>query len=226
MIQAFISFTVALFCATIAHILAAFLLSLEKITYRFLHPAALVLFLFSCSFFYLFFPAINYLDYATQSIYFLFCLALWITAHTDAQTLLISRFVTLFLAPLGWLAAQSGLLLITPLESIIGALLGLITLGLTARLAYRYTGQESLGQGDIDLLIFIGAFLGPIGCWQTLLIGSITGSLFGVALLLMYGQKARTFQLPFGTFLACAALIHIAHMFSIIKCLEVFSYCS
>jgi leader peptidase (prepilin peptidase)/N-methyltransferase len=137
----------------------------------------LVLFALSCSFF-IFFPAINYLDYATQSTYLLFCLALWITAHTDAQTLLISRFVTLFLAPLGWLAAQSGLLLITPLESVIGALLGLITLGLTARLAYRWTGQESLGQGDIDLLIFIGAFLGPIGCWQTLLIGSITGSLF------------------------------------------------
>jgi prepilin signal peptidase PulO-like enzyme (type II secretory pathway) len=187
-IQAFTSFAVALFCASVAHILAAFLLSLEKITYRFLHPVALVLLHFRALFF-IFFPAINYLDYATQSTYLLFCLALWITAHTDAQTLLISRFVTLFLAPLGWLAAQSGLLLITPLESVIGALLGLITLGLTARLAYRWTGQESLGQGDIDLLIFIGAFLGPIGCWQTLLIGSITGSLFGIALLLMYGQK-------------------------------------
>ena len=217
MIQAFTSFTVALFCATIAHILAALLLSLENIRYRFLHPAALVLFALSCSFFYLFFVAINHLYYATQIIYFLFCLALWITAHTDAQTLLISRFVTLFLAPLGWLAAQSGLLLITPLESVIGALLGLITLGLTARLAYRLTGQESLGQGDIDLLIFIGAFLGPIGCWQTLLIGSIAGSLFGVALLLMYGKKARTFQLPFGTFLACAALVHIGQLFSIIR---------
>lgn len=213
MIQAFTSFAVALLCALFAHMCAAFLLSLEKIRYRLLHPAGLIILAFSFFFFYFFLPTLYHLNYATQALYLLFSLALWITAHTDAQTLLISRFVTLWLAPVGWLAAHSGLLLISPLESIVGALLGLITLGITARLAYRWTGQESLGQGDIDLLIFAGAFLGPIGCWQTLLIGSITGSLFGITLLSIHGNKARNFKLPFGTFLASGALAYLAQLF-------------
>jgi hypothetical protein len=57
-IQAFTSFAVALFCASVAHILAAFLLSLEKITYRFLHPVALVLLHFRALFLFFFLQSI------------------------------------------------------------------------------------------------------------------------------------------------------------------------
>ncbi len=137
----------------------------------------------------------------------LFLFALSVTMHTDAQALLISRWCTLFIAPFGFLFAYLGLLNVTFTESMAGALLGFITLWITAKLAHYLTRQEALGQGDIDLLFFVGAFLGPEGCWSTLLWGSILGSLFGIALLLLKGEKARSTKLPFGTFLALAASI-------------------
>lgn len=162
-------------------------------------------------FFYLFFASSP-----TYLMHILFCGALAVTAHTDAQTLLISRFVTLFLIPLAWLGANLGWLPITPLQSIGGALLGLLVLYTTARIARQFAGQESLGQGDIDLLAFIGAFLGPFGCWYSLLFGSVMGSLFGIGCIIIKGKTARSMHLPFGTFLAFGALFTLLTQLQII----------
>jgi len=174
---------------------------------------------FICSAVSFFIVPLLYLFFATYpsfGLYHLFCFALAVTAHTDAQTLLISRLVTLFLIPLAWLGANLGWLPITPLQSIGGALLGLLVLHTTARMARNFTGQESLGQGDVDLLAFIGAFLGPFGCWYSLLFGSVMGSLFGIGCMLVKGKAARSMQLPFGTFLAFGALFSLLAQFKII----------
>jgi prepilin signal peptidase PulO-like enzyme (type II secretory pathway) len=52
----------------------------------------------------------------------------------------------------------------------------------------------------------VGAFLGPVGAFLTIMIGSVAGPLFAVAFMLRSG-KGRTAELPFGTFLAPGALI-------------------
>lgn len=150
-----------------------------------------------------------YLFFTSSSIFWLYIVfsgALAITAHTDAQTLLISRLVTLFLIPLAWFGANVGWLPISPLHSIGGALLGLLVLHATARISHKLSGQESLGQGDIDLLAFIGAVFGPFGCWYSLLFGSVMGSLFGIGCMIIKGKPSYSMRLPFGTFLVFGAL--------------------
>ena len=192
----------------LCNVVAFFLVKKEAPYYRLLHPIVFILSSFSISFFYFLLTALQPLDFSILG-YLLFGSAFVITAFTDAQTLLISRWSSLFLVPLVWIAANIGIISITPLSSITGASLGLLSLAITARLAYRWTGEESIGQGDVDFLAFVGALLGPLGCWKTLLIGSVSGSLFGIYHIILEGQQARQKKLPFGTFLAIGAMIEL-----------------
>jgi leader peptidase (prepilin peptidase)/N-methyltransferase len=60
------------------------------------------------------------------------------------------------------------------------------------------------GLGDVKLAAMLGAFLGWKGVFLTILLGSLMGSVFGIALLANRRATGRT-ALPFGTFLAPAA---------------------
>jgi leader peptidase (prepilin peptidase)/N-methyltransferase len=134
--------------------------------------------------------------------------ALIIAIITDAQTLLISRFTSIFLVPCAWLCAAVKLLPISLLSSIIGALFGYALLALTARVFHRLTQQQGLGQGDSDLLSCIGAFTGPWGVWLSLLFGSVLGTVVSIWLL-STGQATRTTPIPFGPFLALGAIVYL-----------------
>jgi leader peptidase (prepilin peptidase)/N-methyltransferase len=61
-----------------------------------------------------------------------------------------------------------------------------------------------MGGGDIKLLAMIGAFLGWQAVLVTLMIGSLTGSVIGMVLLLAQRGDRRT-AIPFGPFLAVGA---------------------
>ena len=140
--------------------------------------------------------------------YFVLVSALIVTIRSDLETMLISRYVTLFLVPFGFLFSALGLLPINLTESIVGCFVGFGGLYLIAYTFYRVTGKHGLGQGDIDLLALIGSFTGIIGCWATILIGSVTGSILG--LIYMRGIKATTpIKIPFGPFLAFGAINYI-----------------
>jgi leader peptidase (prepilin peptidase) / N-methyltransferase len=154
--------------------------------------------------------------YGFLNIQFIFICALLITFFTDAQTRLISRFVTLFLVPCTVIAAYLDYLPITAQQSLVGAFFGFFILWAVSKIAFYITQQESMGQGDIDLLCFIGSFLGPIGMWYTLVIGALTGSLFGMACLALYGKKARSMPLPFGSFLSIGAIAVLYIIYGII----------
>lgn len=77
-------------------------------------------------------------------------------------------------------------------------------------IAYQCTGKQGIGQGDLDLLAFIGSFIGPFGCWITLLIGSIAGSLVGIVYLTIGGASRET-RIPFGPFLALGAVFFVLY---------------
>ena len=149
--------------------------------------------------------------------YALFYVALTVTMFTDALTFLISRFVTIYLVPIGWALSYCGYLPISPLESITGSIIGLMLLAGINKISRRFLGRDGLGQGDVDLMAFIGAFTGPIGCWFSLMIGSIIGSVCGTAYMLIFKKSRNDFLLPFGCFLAGSAIMYVLFQEPLIK---------
>lgn len=140
--------------------------------------------------------------------YFVFFSALIVTIRTDIETMLISRYVTLFLIPAGLLFSAFGFLPISLTSSILGALLGYGSLYATSKLFYMLTGKEGIGQGDLELLAFIGSFIGAAGCWVTLFLGAIIGSIIGVLYITLSGQS-KEMRIPFGPFLALGAVLYV-----------------
>ena len=95
---------------------------------------------------------------------------------------------------------------ISPLEADLGVLLGGGLLWGIAEAWYHLRGEEGMGLGDAKMLAMIGAFLGWQGVLVTLLLGSLAGSVTGLALLV--GRRADLkARLPFGVFLAGGAVI-------------------
>jgi leader peptidase (prepilin peptidase)/N-methyltransferase len=70
---------------------------------------------------------------------------------------------------------------------------------------YLLRRREGLGMGDVTMIILIGAYLGPVLTALTLVLASFIGSIVG-AFVIFFGKKDMQFALPFGSFLAPAAL--------------------
>jgi leader peptidase (prepilin peptidase)/N-methyltransferase len=92
------------------------------------------------------------------------------------------------------------------LDSLIGAAVGAGVLGLIRWAWKRATGVEGMGLGDVKMIAMIGAFLGWQQVWVVLFLSSLVGAVVGI-LLAIVGAKTMQSRLPFGTFLAAAALI-------------------
>jgi leader peptidase (prepilin peptidase)/N-methyltransferase len=69
----------------------------------------------------------------------------------------------------------------------------------------RATGVDGMGLGDVKMLAMIGAFLGWQQVWLVLFVASVTGALAGIGLAVV-GRGTMKSRLPFGTFLAIAAI--------------------
>lgn len=92
------------------------------------------------------------------------------------------------------------------LDAVLGVLIGGGALWLIGEAYYRYSGQEGMGGGDIKMLAMVGAFLGWKLTLITLVLSSMLGSLFGVAVILSRRGNLKQ-ALPYGTFLAIGALV-------------------
>jgi leader peptidase (prepilin peptidase)/N-methyltransferase len=92
------------------------------------------------------------------------------------------------------------------LESVLGAAIGAGVLGLIRWLWKRFTGVEGMGLGDVKMIAMIGAFLGWRQVWVVLFLSSLVGAVIGILLMIAGGRSMQS-RLPFGTFLALAALI-------------------
>lgn len=156
--------------------------------------------IFTCLYFYL--PTHYFLGYG------IFFSALIITIRSDLEYMLISRLVTLFLVPLGIALSAANLLPISALESILGACVGYGFLWLVSKIFTFCTHKQGIGEGDFDLLCFIGAFTGIIGCWASVLIGSIAGSIIGLYYCATT-RNAYSIKIPFGPFLALGAILFV-----------------
>lgn len=140
--------------------------------------------------------------------YFIFFSALIVTIRTDLEHMLISRVVTIFLIPVGFLFSYFSMLPLSLGQSVMGAFSAYFFLYAIRAMYYCVTKKVGLGQGDLELLAFIGAFLGIAGWWVTLMIGSLLGSVVGIVGLIFY-KKSRLAKIPFGPFLAGGAMLYV-----------------
>jgi len=89
--------------------------------------------------------------------------------------------------------------------SLIGIAVGGGTLWAIAEIYYRIRHEEGMGMGDVKMLGMVGAFLGWKLVLLTLVFASFSGTLVGIAVLLLK-RGSMKYALPFGTFLAVGAL--------------------
>jgi leader peptidase (prepilin peptidase)/N-methyltransferase len=92
-------------------------------------------------------------------------------------------------------------------ESLLAMLVAAGSLWLVGEVYYRVRKVEGLGLGDVKMVAMIGSFLGLHGTLFTLILGSVIGSVVGLALVVLLRKDARTYELPFGSFLGVGALI-------------------
>jgi leader peptidase (prepilin peptidase)/N-methyltransferase len=90
-------------------------------------------------------------------------------------------------------------------DALVGTLIGGGVLWLIGEAYYRYSGEEGLGGGDVKMLAMIGAFLGWKLVILTMMLSSVAGSVIGLAVIAWHRGGLKR-ALPFGTFLALAAL--------------------
>ena len=123
-------------------------------------------------------------------------------------------------------------------DALLGAAFGSLLLWGAAALYKIVRHREGMGFGDVKMMAMVGAFLGLRGSFITILLGTLLGSILGVALILaLYaiGWKRRLaerasrrglgkvhslrwaiatqYQLPLGTFLGIGALV-VVFLFS------------
>lgn len=132
-----------------------------------------------------------------------FVAALTVITFIDLDHQIIPNIITLPGIPLGILA---GLVLGEPplLDRIIGALAGAGFLYLVLFYGSAFYGQDAMGEGDLNLIAMVGAFLGWRGVIVTILVGCLSGSAIGLALIGL-GRLRRREHIPFGPFLALGA---------------------
>lgn len=145
--------------------------------------------------------------------YFIFFSTLIVTIRSDIETMLISDFATTYLAPIGCAMSMYHLLPLSLPASIAGALCGYSFLYIINKIFKYIRHVDGIGQGDFNLLLCIGAFTGIVGCWMSITIGSMLGSLYGLFLLMLSQHNKnltdyfQNTKIPFGAFLAFGAIL-------------------
>ncbi len=141
-----------------------------------------------------------------------FCGALLVLSAIDLEHRLLPDAITIPGTVLGLVLA-----LFLPHLSFLAALLGALLGGgfffLTGWLYERITGKRGMGGGDVKLLAMIGAFLGANSLPYIIFVSAALGTLVGAVLVLIGGAWRggvwRTTRIPFGPFLAAAALLYL-----------------
>ena len=116
--------------------------------------------------------------------------------------LLVSPLNPLFAGAPWWQAA---------LWSARGAAMGFALCYGVAEVGEKMFGKEAMGGGDIKLLAAVGAWSGGIGAFDCLMIGSLIGSCYGLALM-GRGKLKRADPIPFGPFLSAGAIFNLFYV--------------
>jgi leader peptidase (prepilin peptidase)/N-methyltransferase len=91
-------------------------------------------------------------------------------------------------------------------HALLGIVVGSGYLGLFAWVWATFLKREGMGGGDLKLGAMFGALLGPVGAFVTISLAALGGALTG-GLLMLRGRAGMRSELPFGAFLAPAAMV-------------------
>ena len=107
--------------------------------------------------------------------------------------------------PLLWLGILLSLfdIFISLQESVVGAMVGYLSLWSVFMLFKLCTGKEGMGYGDFKLLAMLGAWLGWQPLFVVILTSSLVGAIVGISMILLKKTERGT-QIPFGPYLAAA----------------------
>jgi leader peptidase (prepilin peptidase) / N-methyltransferase len=153
---------------------------------------------------------------ARFACYFAFGGALLVLAFIDLATKLLPDVITLPAIPILYLAAF-GAHGADWQARLIGAAAGYLFFRLIADFYYYVLKREGLGLGDGKLLAVIGAVLGWRALPFVVFVGAITGALVSLPIAVWQRRREpgaaaeplRRTQIPFGPFLALAALVYL-----------------
>jgi leader peptidase (prepilin peptidase)/N-methyltransferase len=128
--------------------------------------------------------------------------ALIALAGIDLRTQLLPDQLTL---PLLWLGLLWSLVPVfaDSRASIVGAVIGYLSLWSVYWLFKLVTGKEGMGYGDFKLLAALGAWMGPLSLLPIVLLSSLIGAVVGGTFLAIRGHDRAT-PIPFGPFIAIA----------------------
>lgn len=93
-------------------------------------------------------------------------------------------------------------------QSLVGAVAGAGVLLFVYGVYYLLRKKEGLGMGDVTMMLLVGAFLGWLQAFFTLMLASFAGAGVGI-LIILFKKKDLQYALPFGTFISPAAFVSL-----------------
>ncbi len=93
------------------------------------------------------------------------------------------------------------------LEAVLGAVMGSGVLWLIAAAYEKIRHREGMGLGDVKMMALMGAFLGLRQTLATFFLASVVGAVLGILFIWLAKKEAKTYELPFGSFLGAAAIV-------------------
>ncbi|MDO6568304.1 A24 family peptidase [Alteromonas sp. 1_MG-2023] len=133
----------------------------------------------------------------------------------DLDKMLLPDQLTLPLLWLGLILSTQSIF-VGPVDAIIGAAAGYLSLWSVYWLFKIVTGKEGMGYGDFKILAAMGAFTGWQGLPVIILLSSVVGAIAGVALM-VFQNKGKSLAIPFGPYLAVAGWITLFYKDTIIS---------
>ena len=148
-------------------------------------------------------------------VYWLAIFGLLLGSFVDLEHYILPDRVTiggmilgLVLSPLVPQMHQTAVPLTAITRAVIGCAVGFGSLWLVAVLGSLAFKKEAMGFGDVKLMGAVGAFLGWKAVLFTIVASSLLGSVAGITLILA-GKRQMQSRLPYGPFIAAAAVIWI-----------------
>lgn len=121
-----------------------------------------------------------------------------VIAFIDLDTYLLPDQLSLTLLWLGMILSVFGVG-VGPVNAILGACVGYLSLWLLYQLFRLLTGKEGMGYGDFKLLSAAGAWLGAAALLPVVIVASVSGLLMAA---IQYFSGYSSSKIPFGPFLS------------------------